>query len=190
MIGDVTPVGWPSGDTRRKRGPLRILLGLALLAGGAVALVIGITGAVTARSGIEDNAVARAPLGQPTSFQADGAQRYTVYVIFSVGVLSNDTRQERIIARTACETSSGASFRGSFQGTSVTLGSASTVGRFDAPAGEVSITCAGPSTDAYVVTPGGTGIFRSIVEIIAGAFAAVGGLLLLTWGLIGRRVPA
>ena len=111
MIGDVTPVGWPSGETRRKRGPLRILIGLALLVGGAVALVIGISGAVTARSAIEDNAVARAPLGQPTSFRADAGQRYTVYVIFSGGVFSNTDRQDAIIARTACETSSGASLK-------------------------------------------------------------------------------
>ncbi|MDA0163618.1 hypothetical protein OM076_25315 [Solirubrobacter ginsenosidimutans] len=190
MIGDVTPVGWRAGPTRRKRGPLRIIVGLALLIAGGVAVVIGITGAVTARSAIEDNAVARAPLGQPTSFRAEAGQRYTVYVIFSGGVFSNTDRQEQIIARTACETSSGAQFRGAFQGSSVTLGSASTVGRFTAPGGEISVNCAGPSTDAYVVTPGGTGIFRSIIEIIAGAFGAVGGLLLLIWGLIGRRVPA
>jgi hypothetical protein len=190
MIGDVTPVGWPSGETRRKRGPLRILIGLALLVGGAVAVVIGISGAVTARSAIEDDAVARAPLGQPTSFRADAGQKYTVYVIFSDGVFSNSDRQDAIISRTACETSSGASFRGAFQGSSVTLGSASTVGRFTAPGGEVSVNCAGPTTDPYVVTPGGTGLLKSIGEIIGGAFAVIGGLLLLIWGLIGRRVPA
>jgi hypothetical protein len=176
--------------TRRKRGPARILVGLALLVAGAIAVAIGITGAVTARSAIEDDAVARAPLGQPTSFTADASGSYTVYVIFSGGVFSDSDRQERIIARTACQTSSGATFRGASQGTSVTLGSASTVGRFDAPAGEISITCAGPTTDAYVVTPGGAGIFRSVLEIVGGAFAVIGGALLLIWGLIGRRVPA
>ena len=43
--------------------------------------MVGIAGAVSARSDIEDDAVARAPLGQPTSFEGEAGVRYTVYVI-------------------------------------------------------------------------------------------------------------
>jgi hypothetical protein len=167
---------------RRKRGPIRILVGLLMLVIGAGGVAIGVAGAVNARGAIEDDAVARAPLGQPTSFDADSAERYTVYVISG--------RAESIVGRTGCETSSGARFSGARQGTSVTLGSASSVGRFDAPAGTVDIVCSGPATDDYVVTPGGTGILRSIFSIIGGAFVALGGIALIIWGLIGRRVPA
>ena len=72
----------------------------------------------------------------------------------------------------------------------MTLGSASSVGRFDGRAGTMDIVCAGPTTDDYVVTPGGTGILKSIFSIIGGAFVALGGIALIIWGLIGRRVPA
>jgi hypothetical protein len=167
---------------RRKRGPIRILVGLVMLVIGAAAVVIGVAGAVNARSAIEDDAVARAPLGQPASFEADSGERYTVYVIAG--------RADSIVGRTGCQTSSGARFSGARQGTSVTLGSASSVGRFDAPQGTVDIVCAGPTTDDYVVTPGGTGILKSIFSIIGGALVAVGGVPLAIWGLIGRRVPA
>jgi hypothetical protein len=183
MIGDYTPVGTPM---RRKRGPLRILIGLAMLAAGALGVIVGISGAVNARDRIEEDAVARAPLGQPTSFEAAGSQRYPVYVIFG-GAFNNS---DRVVPRVGCQTSSGARFSGARQGTSVTLGSASSVGRFEAPAGTVDIVCGGPTTDDYVVTPGGTGILRSIFLIIGGAFVLLGGIALIIWGLIGRRVPA
>jgi hypothetical protein len=71
----------------------------------------------------------------------------------------------------------------------VTLGRPATIGRFDAPGGAVSVVCAGPSDD-YVVTPGGTGILKSVLGIIGGAFVGLGGILLFIFGLIGRRVPA
>jgi hypothetical protein len=190
MIGDVTPVGWPTGETRRKRGPLRILIGLALLVPGVVAVVIGISGAVSARSAIDDAAVARATLGRPATFRIEAPNRYTVYVLFGGDLFTDSDRQDVMISQTACETSTGDRFGGSSQGTSVKLGNAATVGRFDASAGEMSITCSGPTDDSYVVTLGGTGAVKSILAIVAGAFAAIGGLLLFIWGLIGRRAPA
>ena len=63
MIGDVTPVGWPAGATRRKRGALRILIGLALLVAGVVAVVNRHSRRGQRPSAIEDDAVARAPSG-------------------------------------------------------------------------------------------------------------------------------
>ena len=183
MIGDYTPVGTPM---RRKRGWYRVLTGLLMILAGAIAVAVGIGGAVNARSNIEDNAVARAPLGQPTSFEAQDGVRYTVYVILG-GAFNNS---DSVVGRTGCQTSGGARFSGARQGTSVTLGSASSVGRFDGRAGTMDIVCAGPTTDDYVVTPGGTGILKSIFSIIGGAFVALGGIALIIWGLIGRRVPA
>ena len=179
VIGDYVPVGHPM---RRKRGWFRVVFGLAMLFLGALAVVLGIAGAISARADIEDEAVARAPLGQPTSFEGAAGVRYTVYVI--------SRRADVIVGRTGCQASGGARFSGARQGTSVTLGNASSVGRFDGRAGTIDIVCAGPTTDDYVVTPGGTGILRSILMIIAGAFVALGGIALVIWGLIGRRVPA
>jgi hypothetical protein len=159
-----------------------VLTGLGLVCLGAVFVVVGIAGAIVARSNIEDDAVARAPLGQPTSFEGEAGVRYTVYVI--------SRRADFIVGRTSCQTSTGGRFSGARQGTSVTLGNASSVGRFDGAGGTIDIVCAGPTADPYVVTPGGTGILRSILSIIAGAFVALGGVALVIWGLIGRRVPA
>ena len=124
----------------RKRGPIRVLLGLLMLVAGALGVVVGIAGAVNARASIEDDAVASAPLGQPTSFEAPGGERYTVYVIAGRAPI-------RSSVASSCETGGGARFSGSRQGTSVTLGNASSVGRFDAPAGTVDIFCGGPTTD-------------------------------------------
>jgi hypothetical protein len=179
VIGDYASVGAPM---RRRRRWGWIFIGLLMAFGGALAAALGIAAAVNARDAIEDQAVARAPLGQPTSFKAVVGERYTVYVIAG--------RAESIAPRVECETGGGARFSGSKQGTTVTLGSATSVGRFDATERTVDIVCGGPTTAPYVVSPGGTGIVRGILEIIIGAFVALGGIALIIWGLIGRRVPA
>jgi hypothetical protein len=178
MIGDYTPVGTPM---RRKRRWGWMFIGLLMALGGALAVALGIAAAVNAREAIEDQAVARAPLGQPVRFEAVVGERYTVYLL---------TGRERIVNRTACETGGGERFRGSRQSTRVTLGSAASVGRFTAREGTIDLVCGGPTTDTYVVSPGGTGILRSILFIIAGAFVMIGGVGLLIFGLVGRRVPA
>jgi hypothetical protein len=153
-----------------------------MLFGGALFAALGIAAAVNARDAIDDQARARAPLGQPTIFEAVVGERYTVYVIAR--------RAESVARGVQCEIGDGQRFHGSRQGTRITLGDASSVGRFTAAAGTVELVCAGPATDPYVVSPGGSGIVRSILEIVGGALVALGGIGLIIWGLVGRRVPA
>lgn len=181
------PAGWPAPPTHRRRGWLRVLFGVVALVAGLIAVGTGIVSVVGERERIEDEAVARGVVGETATFQATQARRYTVYLIFG-GRIGNDLREERVIARTACATSSGASFTGSRQGSAVTLGRASTVGRFDAPAGEIAVRCSGPYAENYIVTPGGASLMGGVLLIVGGAFLAVGGILLLIWGLVGRRV--
>ena len=166
--------------TRRKRGPIRVLVGLLLMAAGAFGVVFGIVAVIGERDRIEDEAVARGNLPAQLDFTAENRE-YRVFVI------SGDAESDS--TGTACRTSTGAEFDGSDQGVSVTLGNASSVGTF-AGAGQMSIACDGPEGEAFIVTPTGGDLLRSILIIVGGALVGVLGLVLVIWGLIGRRVPA
>ena len=166
--------------TRRKRGPIRVLFGLLMIVAGMVGVGVGIVAVIGERDRIDDEAVARGALPQQLDFTAE-LREYRVFVI------GGDAESQA--TQTACQTSSGADFSGSSQGVSVTLGNASSVGTFDAPAGAMTIACDGPEGASFVVTPTGDGLLRSILMIVFGALIGAAGLGLAIWGLIGRRVP-
>jgi hypothetical protein len=166
--------------TRRKRSPLRVLLGLALIVAGFVGVAIGIVAVIGERDRIDDEAVAQGELPARLEFTAE-QREYRVFVI------SSDAETDS--TRTACRTSTGADFGGSRQGVSVTLGSASSVGTFDG-AGTMTIACDGPEGVRFIVTPTGGSLLRGVLTIVGGALVGVLGLLLVIWGLVGRRVPA
>ena len=65
--------------------------------------------------------------------------------------------------------SAGRSSAGARQGFSLTLGSASSIGHFDAPAGAVGLLCTGTGSGELVVTPGRPGIGTAIAGIVGGA---------------------
>ncbi len=195
MHGDVTPVGWRAGPTRRKRGWLRILFGLILTVGGLAGVGLGIVATINERDKIDNDAVARGAPGETLTFEAPEAGDYTVFLIFHGGGLQQTTRQERVVRNTECQVDLAGTgrtvFTGSRQSVSITLGSASSVGRFDTGPGPVTLLCQGFADDVeYAVTAGQPSLLRSIMTIIGGAFAAAGGIGLLIWGLIGKRVPA
>ena len=166
--------------TRRKRGPIRILVGLLMIVAGCVAVGVGIVAVIGERNRIDDEAVARGALPQELNFTAE-SREYRVFIIGG--------NAESQAGQTACQTSSGADFNGSQQGVSVTLGNASSVGTFDSPGGALTIACDGPEGASFVVTPTGDGLLRSILMIVFGALVGAAGLGLAIWGLIGRRVP-
>jgi hypothetical protein len=205
---DVTPSGRPPGTgaasapphpggdpfgarpTRRERGWGRVALGVILIVCGIGAIGFGIASAVGARDEIEATAVARGLSGEPLGFTAAEPDDYTVFLINAFG---NTEAQERAVARTSCTVSfpsGGTQFGGSRQGFSLTLGSASTIGHFDAPAGAVGLLCTGSGSGEIVVTPGRPGIGTALAGIVGGAFAILIGIALIVWGAIGRRVSA
>jgi hypothetical protein len=51
------------------------------------------------------------------------------------------------------------------------------------------IACDGPEGERFIVTPTGGNLLRSILIIVAGALIGAFGLVLVIWGLIGRKVP-
>jgi hypothetical protein len=168
--------------TRRKRGPIRILFGLVMIVVGLAGVGTGIVASVNERDRIEDEAVARGTLPGVVRFTGAEPREYRVFLV--------GENAKSLAARTACMTSSSGRFSGSAQRTRITLGSASSVGMFDAPRGDVFISCNGPQGTSFFVTPAAGGLLRSILMIVGGAFVAVGGLLLAIWGLVGRRVAA
>jgi hypothetical protein len=208
--GDVTPSGRPPGEgapsappqpaysggdpfgarpTRRERGWGRVGLGALLIVAGLAAIAFGIAAAVGARDQIESDAVARGLSGEPFGFTAAEPDDYTVFLINAFG---GTEAQERAVARTSCIVSfptGGTQFSGSSQGFSMTLGSASSIGHFDAPAGAVGLLCSGTGSGELVVTPGRPGIGTAIAGIVGGAFAILVGIALVLWGAIGKRVP-
>jgi hypothetical protein len=173
--------------TRRKRGPIRVVLGFVLLVGGLIVLGTGIVAVVKERDRIEEEAVARGKLSETVKFRAATAREYQVYVIFG-GRISDTEAQDQAIGETACAVSTGERFSGSRQGTSITIGQASTIGTFSAPAGAITVACTGPDAEDYVVTPSGEPPMRNFATIGVGGLAAVLGLVLFIGGLIGRRV--
>jgi hypothetical protein len=165
-----------------------VALGVVLIVAGFAAVAAGIAAAVGARDQIESDAVARGAPGEPLTFSAAEPGDYTVFLVGSFG---DSTATERAVARTACLATfdvGARQFTGSRQGFSITLGSASSIGHFDAPAGNVSVRCDGPGSGEIVVSPGRPGIGIAIAGIIGGAFVGLAGVGLLIWGLIGRRV--
>jgi hypothetical protein len=164
--------------TRRKRSPLKVLLGLLLIVAGLAGVVVGIVAVIGERDRIEDDAVAEGTLPAQLDFIAE-TREYRVFVI-SGNAESDSTG-------TACRTSTGAEFDGSDQGVSVTLGNASSVGTFDGAAA-MTIACDGPEGVRFIVTPTGGNLVRSVLTIVFGALVGVLGLLLVIWGLVGRKV--
>lgn len=185
------PGGDPFGarPTRRERGWGRVGLGALLIVAGFAAIAFGIAAAVGARDQIESDAVARGLSGEPFGFTAAEPDDYTVFLVNAFG---GTEAQERAVARTSCIVSfpvGGTQFSGSSQGFSLTIGSASSIGHFDAPAGAVGLLCSGTGSGELVVTPGRPGIGTAIAGIVGGAFAILAGIALVLWGAIGKRVP-
>lgn len=165
--------------TRRKRGPIRVLVGLLMIVAGLAGVAVGIVAVIGERDRIDDEAVARGELPAELNFNAE-AREYRVFIVG--GNAESDS------AQTGCQTSGGADFNGSSQGVSVTLGNASSVGTFDG-AGQMTIACDGPEGATFLVTPTGDGLLRSILIIVGGVLVGLAGLGLVIWGLVGRKVP-
>lgn len=150
---DVTPVGFAATDgpharVRRTRNPLWLLVAIVLALGGLAG--IGLFIASFVGTDVRGDAVASgriAALGGAATpgvvFVAPAEGRYTVW-LSSKGVL-NSLNRERIVAATNCSAAfargGSTRFRGARQGSSVTLGSHSTVGVFTAPEGRVGVAC-------------------------------------------------
>ena len=150
---DVEHAGWategPGSRLKRRRNPLLGLVTLVLLLGGVATAVAGIV-QLTAHAGpSEEETEARGvvagldgPDAPPARFTAPSERSYTVWLDL------DDVRQinrDQVVAATACEASgadgSVATFRGSRQGSSVTIESTSTVGTFSVPRGATVVGC-------------------------------------------------
>jgi hypothetical protein len=149
---DFTPVGFAATDApeaivRRRRNP--VWLALALLFAGA-----GIAGPILFVVAQFDNAPGRdeavatgrvASLGGADTPAANfrGAGDYTVWLETDGFLRTN--RRETIVSATNClasfENGDSARFRGARQGASVTIGDRATIGTFDAPEGDVALSC-------------------------------------------------
>jgi hypothetical protein len=164
--------------TRRKRGPIRIIVGLLLIIAGIAGVALGIVAVIGERDRLDDESVASGNLPGQLDFTAE-QREYRVFVVG--GNAESDS------TATACRTSTGTEFDGSDQGVTVTLGNASSVGTFDG-AGRMSIACDGPEGVRFIVTPKGGNLVRSILIIVGGALIGALGLALMIWGLIGRKV--
>jgi hypothetical protein len=197
----------------RRRGWVRIVLGVACLVAGVVATVVGI--AQTAEKGdkITADAVARGVLaatdgaaGPPVRFAvpAGGERSYTVYLLFDPDNVVNREREEAAAVRDSrCQVrlpnERVVAFGGNAQGVSNSIGRATTVGSFSSPAGGVEVRCAygegtyrsriqRPDRVPYVVTPGSPdGFGGGSGLVLAGVTVAIAGGFLAGWGWRGSR---
>jgi hypothetical protein len=173
----------PTGPTRRKRGWIRVFIGLVLIAAGIISIVLGIVRIVGEVDKIQDDAVARGFLGEPVTFTAAQPDDYTIYVLSGPDVSG-------IACRVAPAGGQTTTLSGAGQDVEYTVGSASSIGRFETGPGEVEVRCEPGGPFEYIVTPGTPSIVRDILALLGGAFAIFIGIPLLIWGLIGRKVPA
>lgn len=200
-----------SRPTVRRRGWIRLVLGLLLLAGGIAATVAGIVQAVDAHGRIEGDAVARgvvrADAAPAVAFEVPPGERrrYSVYVLFDEGLFSNEETEDLTVRDTACVATmpDGVEtvFSGARQDTAATLGSAASISHFSSQPGRVRVRCgyAGgtrrsvrrrPDAIAFVVTPGRPSIVDSgALTIVGGVAAGLLGGFLAVWGWRGRRRP-
>jgi hypothetical protein len=150
---DVRPVGWvtdqPGVTVRRQRRPGLLVLGVALVAGGAVALALSIFTAVRDAGPDPDDVVADGRVAaldgsptEPARFTAGGADPFTVWI--EIDDL-NDANDDTIVASTACTADltgeETADFQGNRQGNAITVDDQSTVGWFTAAEGTVEVAC-------------------------------------------------
>jgi hypothetical protein len=170
------------GPMRRQRGWGRVLIGAAMIVGGIVAIILGIVAIVGEVQHIEDDAVARGQMGETLTFTASEPGDYTVNL--------NGANVGATGCRVQLADGGQVTLTGAQQDVEYTLGDSSSIGRFDTGAGDVEINCQPQIPAEYFVSPGTPGIVRTVFAIIAGAFAIFGGIGLLIWGLIGKRVPA
>jgi hypothetical protein len=149
---DVEHTGWatdaPGSRLRRRRNPLLGLLAVMLLVGGVGAAVAGIVELAT-NPGPEDKIEARGvvaglegPDARPARLTAPAARSFTVWLDLQD---VRQVRRDQVIGATACAVRRAdetvVRFRGSRQGTSVTVGSRSTVGTFSVPEGSAVVGC-------------------------------------------------
>ena len=167
--------------TRRKRGPIRVLFGLLLIVAGFAGVAVGIVAVIGERDRIDDDAVASGNLPAQLDFTAEDRE-YRVFVIG--GNAESDS------TRTACRTSTGTEFDGSEQGVSVTLGNASSVGTLRRRRGPDEHRLRRPGRRALRRDAQAGNLLRSILIIVVGALVGARRLVLVIWGLIGRKVAS
>jgi hypothetical protein len=145
-MSDVEHAGWavggPGSRLRRRRNPLLGLAALALLAGGVIALAIGIYRLATEAGPAQERILARGtvaaldgPLAPAAEFDAPGGP---VTVWLNLGGPSNV--RESIVAGTTCELG-GTEIRGSRQGASVATDHHETIGEATLTTGLSAVSC-------------------------------------------------
>lgn len=188
----------PSG---RRRGRVRLALGLLVIVAGAVATTVAVVGLVSDGSGLADRAVAEGAVGEgvvvPAAFTAPEAGDYTVYAHFDGFFEEEENRRDRTIADIDCDAArpdgSTATIRGSRQGASQSIGSNSTIGWFSTPAGDVTVTCryrrtVGSRADQVeLLVVEGRPSVTGVLAVFVGIAALVVGLMVAVWGWSARR---
>jgi len=164
-------------------------LGALLAVAGALVAAYGIGNAIGQAEALSDDAVARGTVdGGRVAFES-AEPKLTVYL--DTDGIANSEVKDRMAAATGCVVTADGfedSFRGNVQGASATLGDYVSVGTFTLPGSSGRISCSGASSTPYLVTPVGAGaVFKAVGLILAGAFSAAGGIVMLVLGF--RRRP-
>ena len=149
---DFTPVGFAATDApeaivRRRRNPVWLVLAVILAGAGLAGIMLFVVeqseNAPGRGEAVADGRIASVSGADTPAVSFRGSGDYTVW-LETDGFLTTN-RRETVVAATNClasfENGGSARFRGARQGSSVTIGDRATIGTFDAPEGDVAVSC-------------------------------------------------
>jgi hypothetical protein len=152
---DISPVGFagtdhPRSTLERRRNVWWLLLGALLILVGIAGIVRFVVQMADPEAAIDGDRVAAGRVAAltgspsaPATFFVETAGRYTVWL--DVGDVVAGSARSVVVSAANCTATfaddTTRSFRGAAQGTSVEFGDLATVGTFDAPVGDVEVSC-------------------------------------------------
>ena len=185
----------PDGSSmQRKRRPIVLAIGLAMILAAFAMIALGIVRLVDAATIPEDEVVSRGLAGSTMGFDQDSATpaQFTVY-LESNSSSSNvvDVQVSRISCLVELSDGTTRTVRGANQSTSTQINGTASIGTFTATPGRVSVSCEAADNTRYnlMIATGGPRLPLSAFGLVFGGIGVLlVGIVLTIIGAIRRTV--
>ena len=189
----------PDGRSmQRKRRPIVLAIGLAMILASFAMIALGIVRLVDAATIPEDEVVSRGTAGSTMRFGHDAATsaQFTIYIESNSSTSSVvDLQVSRISCLVELSDGTTRTVRGANQSTSTQINETASIGTFTAIPGQVSVSCEASDNAPYslMIATGGPRLPLSAFGLVFGGVGVLlVGIVLTIIGAIRRtvRVPA